>query len=261
MYIDLHNHTERCKHASGGMESFVKRAIERGVSVYGFSDHAPMRHDLEYRMSFDEMPSYEADFVTLKERFDGKIKLLLGYEADYLPAKTYPQVFEREVDYLIGSVHFLDDGGWGFDNPRYVAEFDGRDLGDVWREYFETIAKMAGTRQFNIAGHLDLIKIFGHFKGKKPDDAVASALIALREANMAIEINCAGWDRPAKEQYPSEAILRLALDLGVALTFGSDAHEIAAVARDLPRAYELARSIGFKEAVYFENREMKAVKI
>ena len=41
MRVDLHNHTTLCNHASGTSEEYILRAIELGIDVYGFSDHAP----------------------------------------------------------------------------------------------------------------------------------------------------------------------------------------------------------------------------
>jgi histidinol-phosphatase (PHP family) len=247
------------------MESYVLEAIKEGVAIFGFSDHAPLDWDAKHRMRVEEMGLYESEFFALKAKYADRIKLLLGYEADYLPSKTIAAVFDRKVDYLIGSVHFIDL--WSFDNPDSVFdgfkgdEFHKRGLDEVWRAYFAAIADMAKSRSFDIVGHLDLIKIFGHYAGKKPDKAVKEALEAIGEAKMAIEINASGWRKPVAEQYPSLEILKIAYDMGIALTFGSDAHAAAHISKTIERSYELARSAGYKEAAYFENREMHLVKI
>ncbi|MDR1911015.1 MAG: histidinol-phosphatase [Helicobacteraceae bacterium] len=265
MKLDLHNHTSRCNHAQGSMEDYVLEAIKEGVEVFGFSDHAPLRFDQGYRMSENEMDSYENEFFALKEKYADRIALRLGYEADYLPTKTIESVFSRKVDFLIGSVHFL--GEWGFDNPESVFtgfdsdEFDRRGLENVWRAYFAAMADMAKSGRFNIVGHFDLIKLPGRYKGKKPDEAVIAALEAIKEANMAIEFNASGWRKSIGEQYPSIEILKIAYELKIPLTFGSDSHSPLHVAKELDRAYDLARSIGYKEAALFEDKKMRMVKI
>jgi histidinol-phosphatase (PHP family) len=43
--IDLHNHTVRCNHATGTVDEYIERAIELGIGVYGFSEHAPIYFD------------------------------------------------------------------------------------------------------------------------------------------------------------------------------------------------------------------------
>jgi len=52
MRIDIHNHTTRCNHAEGTVDEYIQRAIELGIDIYGFSEHAPMDFDPHYRLSF-----------------------------------------------------------------------------------------------------------------------------------------------------------------------------------------------------------------
>jgi len=108
MRIDLHNHTTRCNHAEGTIDDYIKRAIELGIDIYGFSEHAPMDFDLEYRLLFNNMDEYVSDVLSAKERYKDKIKILLGYEVDYLKGYMDSRVINADVDYLIGSVHFLN---------------------------------------------------------------------------------------------------------------------------------------------------------
>lgn len=44
----------------------LKKAIEQGISIFGFSDHAPMDFDSEYRMGFHQMESYEKEILGAK---------------------------------------------------------------------------------------------------------------------------------------------------------------------------------------------------
>ena len=257
--IDLHSHTTRCHHAHGTMEQFVQAAIAAGVTIYGFSDHAPMDFDARYRMGFDEMADYEAEVARLRGRYGDRIELLLGYEIDWIAGLVDERVLSRAVDYRIGSIHFLKE--WGFDNPEFIGEYGQRDLGTVWREYFEAIAQMAQSGLFDIVGHLDLIKVFGYFKDRGVDAAVMGALEAIRDSGMAIELNTAGWRKPVGECYPSAAILKAAYDLGIAITFGSDAHDVCHVGQGLPQAYALARSVGYRHAAIFRGRQRELIKI
>ena len=83
--IDLHNHTILCNHANDSMDKYIKKAIKKGIKIYGFSDHAPMNYDEKYRMSFDEMNIYENWIDKVKEKYQDKIKILKGYEVDFTP--------------------------------------------------------------------------------------------------------------------------------------------------------------------------------
>lgn len=256
--IDLHNHTSLCKHASGSMEDYVKKAIEKGIKFFGFSDHAPMEFDYQYRMSFEEMPTYEKNVKKLKEKYKDKIEILLGYEVDFTPFVD-KRVLEREVDYLIGSVHFLDN--WGFDNPEFIKEWNNRDVDDVYKEYFSLIEEMAESKLFQIVGHIDLVKVF-NFKPKKNIlDIAKNAIKAIKKADMAVEINTSGLRKPVKEMYPSVKLLEAILNEGIEITFGSDAHSPDDVGYKLNEAINLAKSLGVTEAVYFENKQKRRIKI
>jgi histidinol-phosphatase (PHP family) len=257
MLIDLHNHTPLCKHATGEPEEYIQKAIEKGIEVYGFADHAPMEFDYKYRMNFDEMDKYEQKIIFLSQKYDN-IKILLGYEVDFTPVVD-KRVLERKVDYLIGSVHFLDN--WGFDNPEFIKEWKNRDVDDIYKEYFSLIEKMANSKMFNIVGHVDLVKVFGHRPKKNIKDIAKNAIKAIKKADMAVEINTAGLRKPVKELYPSDEILQMLLEEKIDITFSSDAHSPDQVGFMLKEAVEKAKKAGFDSAVYFEKRSKRVVKL
>jgi len=257
MRIDLHNHTTRCNHAKGSMQSYIERAIELGIDIYGFSEHAPMDFDEHYRLKFEEMQIYTEDVKRLKEQYKDDIKILLGYEVDYLKGHMDKRVLSAEVDYLIGSIHFL--GEWGFDNPEFNHEYKNKNIDDIWQEYFNNIEAMAKTEHFDIVGHLDLIKIF-NFMPKKDIRLIAkNALKAIKKSNMVLELNTAGLRKPCKEIYPTPSLLEMAYELNIPITFSSDAHAIGQVGYKYSEAVKLAKKIGYTKAVTFNQREKEMI--
>ena len=257
MLIDLHNHTPLCKHATGAPEEYIEKAVEKGIDIYGFADHAPMNFDPKYRMAFEEMEKYEQTVSDLSKKYEN-IKILLGYEVDFTPTVD-ERVLKRDVDYLIGSVHFLNN--WGFDNPEFIKEWKNRDVDDIYKEYFHLIEKMAESKMFNIVGHLDLIKVFG-YKPKTPvKDIAKNAIKAIKKADMSVELNTAGLRKPVKELYPSNEILEMILEEGIDITFSSDAHAPNQVGYMLKQTVQKAKNMGFSEAVYFEKKQKIKVKI
>jgi len=256
--IDLHNHTILCNHAKGSEEEFIQEAIKKGIKYYGFADHAPMEFDYKYRMDFKDMPFYENKIKALREKYKDKIEILLGYEVDFTPIVD-KRVLERKVDYLIGSVHFLDN--WGFDNPEFIKEWENRDVDDVYKEYFYLVEKMANSKLFNIIGHIDLIKVFG-FKPKKDiKDLARNAIKAIKKADMAIEINTAGLRKPVKEIYPGDELIKMILNENINITFSSDAHSPKQVGFKLKETIKKLKDLGLNEAVIFKNRHKEKIKI
>jgi histidinol-phosphatase (PHP family) len=239
------------------MESYVERAIDLGIDIYGFSEHAPMDFDEQYRLKFNEMALYESDVNNLQKKYSDKIKILLGYEVDYLKGHIDRRVLDANVDYLIGSIHFL--GKWGFDNPEFIDNYKNRNIDDIWQEYFNNIESMAKMGSFDIVGHLDLIKIF-NFMPKKDIRLIATpALKAIKKSNMVIELNSAGLRKPTKEIYPSPLLLELAYELDIPITFSSDAHAIGQVGFKYDKVTKLAKKTGYTKAVTFEQRQQQLV--
>ena len=258
MRVDLHNHTKLCNHASGEPYQYIEEAIKSGTLYFGFSDHAPMDYDPKYRMSFAQMQEYENTILTLKNKYKDEIEILIGYEVDYLKGHMDSRVLNAKVDYLIGSVHFIE--GWGFDNPEFIGRYENEDIDEIWQKYFDTIKEMAESKLFDIAGHLDLIKVFKFMPTKDINNIAYDALVAIKEADMVLEINVAGFRKPVKEAYPSLSLLKLAFDLEIPITFGSDAHKPEQVSLFSNEVQNMARSIGYTECAVFTNRKRKFIK-
>lgn len=256
MYIDLHNHTALCNHATGTIEEYVQTAVTQKIDIFGFSDHAPMNFDT-YRMRFDEMETYEREVLHVKEKYAGQIEILLGYEVDFLEGYIDQSVLERKVDYLIGSVHYL--GNWGFDNPEYIGGYKDKNIDDIWQKYFDAIESMAKSNLFDIVGHLDLIKVFNYLPKKDIRLIAKDAMCAIKNANMVVEINAAGYRKPIGEQYPSSPLLEMMAELDIPISFGSDAHAVEHIGFKKEEIRALAKNYGYKKCATFKNRERMLV--
>ena len=257
MIIDLHNHTKLCNHAKGDEEEYIQRAIALGSAFFGFSDHAPMDFDPKYRMQFSQMSLYENKILQLQQKYKDKIEILLGYEVDYLKNHIDQRVLDAKVDYLIGSVHFLNK--WGFDNPEFIKEYELKNIDEIWEQYFATITEMVKSNLFNIVGHLDLIKIFKFMPTKNVVDIAKDTLLAIKNSNMVLEINTAGYRKPIGEPYPSYELIKEAYKLGIPITFGSDAHEPTQVGLFSDEIVKMAKDIGYKECAYFKQKNINFV--
>jgi len=255
--VDLHNHTTRCNHATGSMREYILRAIELQIDIYGFSEHAPMEYDKEYRMGFEEMDGYFQEIESLQNEFCGKIEILKALEVDFLPGFMDKRVLDAKVDYLIGSVHFLN--GWGFDNPEFIGGYKERDIDEIYREYFKAIESMAQSGLFDVVGHLDLIKVFGYKPTVDIKSVAIDALQAISKSGMTIEINSAGLRKPIKEIYPSLELLQLAYEMNIDITFASDAHSIEQVGFAYDEAVAIAKSAGYKKCVYYKEKKKEIV--
>lgn len=259
MVVDIHNHTTLCNHASGSVEEFIEKAISNGTKYYGFSEHAPMNFDEKYRMSFKELDLYEDMIKKAKEKYKDKIAILTGYEVDFIDGLIDNRVISRDVDYFIGSVHFLSR--WGFDNPAFIGEYKNKDIDKIWEEYFFAIKSMAKSGLFDIVGHLDLIKIFKYMPKKDIRVIAKDAISAIKKADMVVEFNSAGLRKPVAEIYPSGALIEMLKESDIKITFSSDAHKIEDVGYGSSVLLSKAKEFGFNEIVAFNKRDKLLIKI
>ena len=256
--VDLHNHTSLCNHATGSMEEYVKEAIKEGIDVFGFSCHNPMHFDAQYRMRFEELPFYLGEILRLKEKYHGQIEILSALEIDFLPQFMDEHLFTLPLDYRIGAVHFLGD--WGFDNPEFIKEYTRRDINECWVEYFKATEMLAKSGKFDILAHMDLLKVFKHYPTKDIRKEIESALKAIKQANMCIELNAAGFRKEVGEQYPSKEILEMAFALEIPITFGSDAHAIPQINFKRKELEQVAREVGYRKCALYRQREREMVE-
>jgi len=227
MRIDYHMHTPLCHHAVGAPEEYVAAAAAAGVAEICFTCHSPMPDwfDQWPRMSRRELPTYlqlirAAQAPEVSEAHGVRVRL--GIEADFFPGT---EEYVREMlaahpfDFVLGSVHIQ--------NPNYQDRL--RALGAVTDAakvdvYFEEIAAAAATGLFDSISHPDLVKLLVTFDPLAHESRIRAALKAIRTAGICLEVNTSGRRRPFAETYPSTTILRWAVEEGLPLTFGSDAH-------------------------------------
>jgi histidinol-phosphatase (PHP family) len=244
------------------MERYVEHAIESGLAELGFSDHLFMywlpadARDPELGMAEWEHAFYIEDVERCRSRYARDITIRLSIEADYIPGheRTLENILRRtDWDYVIGSVHFIDD--WGFDDSRYLAGYDTWDIDALYERYFDLVGASAETGLFDTIGHADLVKKFGH--RPRTDQAEAYVRLAQRfaRAGVCVEVNTAGLRRACAETYPNPSLLQACRAAGVPATLASDAHTPTDVGRDLEAARQILQQAGYEEFTKFAGRK------
>ncbi|MCL7749841.1 histidinol-phosphatase [Halalkalibacter alkaliphilus] len=266
--FDLHTHNQMCGHAIGTIEDYVKAAIEKELKMIGISDHAPYFHSEEdhpkpgITMAKSHFNRYVNEVLRLKEEYADQIEVLLGIESDFFPqhSTVYKQFLdEYPFDYLIGSVHFVDEisifrkGRWeGLSNEEKVKTKE---------RYYHLIEQSASSDMFDILGHIDAMKGFYPEFSNIQVEAIDKTLQVIGEYEKVIEINTSGKTKDCGGWYPADEILERALYFNVGVTFGSDAHDPDRVGDEFEEVQKRLKEIGFKELHYFRNREKYSVSI
>ena len=296
MLVDFHMHLERGPFAPEWLDRFLATARERGVAEIGISEHiyrfreaqeayGAWWHDDDgastpVAATDDPPPGTPAFAEKWWTRRNGQslqeyaglvrgaaeagLPVRLGIEVDYFPGKEGAirrVLAQAPFDYAIGSVHWI--GPWGFDLLGVAGLWDGRDVDEMYRQYFALLIRAARSGLFQIMAHPDLIKVMGHRPSPRLDvqalyDAAADAFLA---GGAAVEVSTAGLRKPVGDLYPDPAFLRSCAKRGVPLSLASDAHQPEDVGLDFDQAVALARDAGYREVLTFAEGHGRAVPL
>ena len=252
-------------HTAANAERYREAAEERGIAELGVSEHIYRfrqalelwRHPFWERYAHDDLDDY-CEFVR------GQTDLRLGLEADFILGaedRTAAMLEARDLDYVVGSVHFLRDGALDMDD--YSVWDSGRSVEEIWRRYFQTIGESAASGLFDILAHPDLVKYWGPptpgGRGRPlPEGDLRRyyelAIDGIASSGIAVEVSTAGLRKPAGEIYPAPAFLEMCLQAGAPIALSSDAHTPEDVGAGYEQALELLADLGVSELCVFERR-------
>lgn len=266
--VDLHSHSLH-SHARDTVEAMAASAFAKGMEVFGFSEHSPRPEGYAYPKDYQDhlvagFPSYVEEVLAEKRRYAGRMDVLLALEMDYMPAEeAYAKtcVAAYPYDYVIGGLHFL--GKWGFDWSRADWEnLSEETKREHFIRYYRDLRRMAESRLFQIAAHPDLVKLFckeSFAAWVKSDEAgriIREALGAMKDTGTVMEISSAAVRKGLGEPYPCREVMAIARDLGLPVSFGSDAHacEDVGYAFDVLAAY--AGEYGYTESAVFRGKTL-----
>ena len=268
MLTDYHVHlrpdelaaTAELHFTPGNAQRYREAAEAAGISELGVSEHlhrftqalAIWDHPFWREYAHDDLFAYCA-FV--REETD----LRLGLEVDFIPGRedrTASLIERCELDYAIGSVHFLGD--LAVDDGEYDIWRGGRSSEQIWRRYFETLAQAARSGLFDILAHPDLVKVWGDPRRVPEGDLrryYEPALEAIANSGIAVEVSTAGMRKPVAEVYPSPVFLQGVLETSAPLALSSDAHQPEQIGYAYDQALELLDSLGVSEIATFSGRQ------
>lgn len=268
---DIHTHT-KFSHAMASVDEMYFAAKDKGLEIYGFSEHSPRPAGYSYPSDYQDklvaaFPSYLSEVQALC-RISKSPKVLLGLEVDYIhsePEFMKNAIAEADYDYVIGGLHFQDT--WGFDNNLWDWEqLSIPERFACYARYYEDLYKMSKSGLVDIAAHPDLIKMFTIESFNAWLELPASiALIrrtleSFRDNDLIMELSSAGIRKPCHEPYPGPKIMRLAAELCLKISVSSDAHATSQIGFAFEELEQYAKNFGFTEYYIVEKRQKRALK-
>jgi histidinol-phosphatase (PHP family) len=252
--FDYHMHT-KLSDGANTHEEMVLSAIGKGLDEIGFSDHYCIKYRVHWGVNSEGIARLEAKVAEMNEKFSDRINILFGLEVDYFPEfeKEIGQVLQRfNFDYVIGSIHFLDDWNYDTDKSRY-SEFDSDYL---YEWYFRELQKAVKSGLFDYMAHPDLIKKHRIWPKTSKNQLYRETAKVFADYGTAYEINTSGRDRPCEVFFPGSELISEFYQAGVPVTLGSDSHSADQIARYFGDAKDLLRQSGYQSVARFKKRKM-----
>jgi histidinol-phosphatase (PHP family) len=249
LFSDYHTHPQGHRvqrYTQALLQPWADSARRSGLTDIAFTDHDRYHTGID----FDEIDR-------LRER-NPDLRIRAGIELDNDPAhsaagRNWIEKHWDKLDFVLGSVHFLDRADQMFDSvPDGAAQFEGRNIDAIYADYFRRVREISTTGLVDCLAHLDLIKIHGHRLGGEIDSLVNETLDFIRAQNLAIELSTAGWRKPVKELYPGDRIIEVAIEKGIPFTTASDAHSHAQLGDNFPSLAQKMADFGIRQACVFE---------
>lgn len=259
---NFHTHTTFCDGKNSAQE-MVDQALYLGFTHLGFSGHM----DPDIRM---DLEAYDNEIRHLQNQYRGKLDILRGVELDllYSPQNRQEQELLEGMEYLIGSVHFLEmDGRAAFavdDTAERLdagcREFFGGDYYRMAKAYYEQEAQICDRLHCTFAGHFDLITRFNDDRHDLDESdrryymPALEAMEYLVSKDIPFEINCGAVNRGRKaELYPNRFLLGNLRKMGGQILINSDAHQKELLNGGFDIAVRTAVECGFTHTLFLEH--------
>jgi len=276
-FSSMHTHTIFCD-GQDDIETMCRAAYEKKLCAIGFSAHAPIEKQTgiksDWNLKDEKVDQYVSEVLAAKKRWQGKLKVFLGYEADYIKGRRSPldnDIKALNLDYIIGSVHYIfpENGAEPFTVDGSAEEFEkglkeifNGDAEALMNYYYDALTEMILQGGFDIIGHADIIKKNCIGKNYWQDESeirrqreIARLIADRSNIDVIIEVNTGGINRKKiNETYPSLTFLRIIKEFNIPVIITADAHNAKDINGNYDTAVDTLICAKFKEHVIFKEK-------
>jgi len=258
--FDCHVHSSFSGDSDMNCESAISAAISRGLQGISFTDHLDFdypNYDDLFLIDFDKYSDY---MDSIKKQFSNDIRVFKGIEVGIQPHvidSTIEVINSYDFDIVIASVHVVDK--LDLHNGDFCKS---KSQKEAYTRYLENVLHTLETfDNFDVMGHLDLIRRYGCYDNKSLEysdysDLLDSILKQIIKMDKAIEINSSGFRYDLASPMPNFSILKRYRELGGEMVCtSSDAHRLEHIGYKFDYLKEMISSAGFDYTTHFEQRK------
>jgi histidinol-phosphatase (PHP family) len=254
-----------CHHAADTLEEVIRSYIEQGFAWVGITEHMPgLRDNLLYpdeieegltpAILLDRFAAYILEGRRLQEKYASKIRIYVAMEIEtYSGYEEFVRflIARFKPEYIVGSVHFVDDMGFDFSQEQYdITTKAVGGLDSLYCRYFDQQYEMISLLNPAVVGHFDLVRLFDpDYKQRllKSDIAwrIRRNLELIKERGLIMDFNLRALLKGAQEPFISESILRQALELAIDVVPGDDSHGLGSIGVNMEKGVDILAELGF----------------
>lgn len=277
MKFNFHTHS---KYSDGKntIEELAIEALRLDFNIIGISDHGYVPFPSDWNAAELTIDKYFNEIEEVQKKFDGKIQLFKGIEADFVDGICNIDIYKKfNFDFIIGSVHYFP---YKFDNGIYfnfdtteelylkgLKQFFEDNVQKMNEKYYENVIEMIETGKPDIVGHLDIIGKFNR-DGKFFDEnstqylkIVDKVLDTIKATNTIIEINARRkYKKFHTQTSPTENIIQMALKKDIPITISGDVHYKEDFGLFWEETIEIVKKIGYTELYYYNGKKWESYK-
>lgn len=262
----LHTHNNELRFDGyADAKTMISSAIDKGFKTIGVTNHVIVNKVLDFDRNIEPMFFNNFKDATecykrhidilqnLKQEFNIDIKI--GFECDFFTSSDWRNNFEKmikelDIDYLIGSNHFLKSIDETFlCNIYHLKKIPNRPDEETIHQYtinhYKNIIECIKSGYFTFIAHLDYCTIFNLGADERYDEYKHEIIETLIKTRTPIELNTSGYDRIDKP-HPSPWMLEtLAKSNLVPILISDDAHDPTRIGKYFDKAESLLAKLNY----------------
>ncbi len=258
--FDCHVHSNFSGDSDMKCEDAINAAIDMGLQGISFTDHLDFdypNYDDLFLIDFDK---YSAFMDSMKKQYSNRINVFKGIEVGIQPHvidSTIEVINSYDFDIVIASVHIVDKldlHNGDFCKPKTQRE--------AYTRYLEEVLQTVKSYDnFDIIGHIDLIRRYGCYDNKSLEysdyaDLIDSILKQIIKMDKGIEVNSSGFRYDLSSPLPDFSIIKRYKELGgEIICTSSDAHRLEHIGFKFDYLKEMISSAGFAYTAHFNQRK------
>jgi len=256
---------EFCNHAEDTLEDIINAYIKKGFKWVGITDHIPPVSDrflyqdekeagLDAQIMYARFGKYISKCRNLQKKYAHAITIYVAFETETYSgyeAHIRKLIQEFQPDYIVGSVHHVDDIPFDYSPELYAQAADASGgLDALYCRYFDQQYEMIHSLKPAVVGHFDMIRLYDAdylSRLEKPEiqKRIQRNLNSVKSFGLILDFNLRALAKGAAEPYISKNILLRALNMGIPVVPGDDSHSADSAGLNIEKGISILQEIGF----------------